>query len=59
MEANNELEIQLRSFNLPKHEYLTENIGGFDINIQRISPPDFDENGTKRYPVLVYVYGEL
>ena len=48
----------LRSFNLPKREYMTESIGGFDINIQRIAPPDFDENGTKRYPVLVYVYGE-
>ena len=59
LEANNDVEIMLRTFNLPKREYMTESIGGFDINVQRIAPPDFDENGTKRYPVLVYVYGEF
>ena len=58
LEANNDVEIMLRSFNLPQREYLTENIGGFDVNVQRIAPPDFNENSTKRYPVLVYVYGK-
>ncbi|XP_063690639.1 dipeptidyl peptidase 4-like [Bolinopsis microptera] len=57
LESNYDVEMMLRTFSLPKREYMTERIGGFDINVQRISPPDFDENSTKRYPVLVYVYG--
>ena len=57
LEANNDVEVMLQTFNVPQREYLTENIGGFDVNVQRIAPPDFNENSTKRYPVLVYVYG--
>jgi len=57
LEANENLELLLKQFTLPKISYQTERVAGFDINIKRIVPPDFQENGSKRYPVLLYVYG--
>ena len=59
LEYNQDLRDRLQTdFYLPKRAYQTEEIAGYDINILRIAPPDFDEDSTRKYPVLVYVYGE-
>ena len=60
LEANQDLEARLKSdFHLPQRMYQVEEISGFDINVLRIAPPDFDESSTRKYPVLLYVYGSF
>ncbi len=46
----------LKQYNMGKHEFFTFNTtDGVELNGWMIKPPDFDQ--TKRYPVLMYVYG--
>ncbi|MBI4534877.1 MAG: DPP IV N-terminal domain-containing protein [Ignavibacteriae bacterium] len=48
---------ELRKFSLPKPEFFTVNSSNGDVDLHAfiIKPSTFDE--TKKYPVIVYVYG--
>jgi len=51
---NKELLHKLEAYNLPKKEYGTIEISGYDLNMYTIKPVDFDPN--KEYPLLLYQY---
>lgn len=57
LEDNSEIRARLKQLNPPQAEFLTLDIGdGIDLDAWLIKPNQFDES--KKYPVLVYVYGE-
>lgn len=51
---NKELLDKLEAYQLPKKEYGTIHISGYDLNMYTIKPVDFDPN--KKYPLLLYQY---
>lgn len=51
---NKELLNKLEAYNLPKKEYGTIEISGYDLNMYSIKPVDFDPN--KEYPLLLFQY---
>ena len=54
--SNDELLQKLKNYNLPTKEFFVlKTAKGHDLNAWIIKPKDFD--ATKKYPVLVYVYG--
>ncbi|MCH7411448.1 S9 family peptidase [Belliella sp. DSM 111904] len=56
LEDNQELVDRLKNFAISKKEYFTfETVDGTSLNAYMIKPADFDES--KKYPVLMYVYG--
>ncbi|MCH7415480.1 S9 family peptidase [Belliella sp. R4-6] len=56
LEDNQELKDKLRNFAMSKKEFFTfETIEGTSLNAYMIKPSDFDDS--KKYPVLMYVYG--
>ncbi len=46
---------QLESLRMRKPEFLKVQVNGVELNAWMIKPPDFDP--TRRYPLLMYVYG--
>ena len=57
LEDNSYLNETLRKFDLPKYEYGTINVDGFTLNYREIRPPNFDDSGNIKYPVLFHCYG--
>lgn len=56
-EANSRLRDQLKTAQLPTSEFLRVDIGeGVELDAWCILPPDLDPS--KKYPLIVYVYGE-
>lgn len=56
-EANAKLHAQIEAARLPPSEFFRVKIGeGIELDAWCILPPDFDPS--KKYPLLVYVYGE-
>lgn len=57
VEANTKLRSQLEEMQLPSREFFRVDIGdGIELDAWCILPPDLDP--TRKYPLLVYVYGE-
>nr|CAG8529769.1 15075_t:CDS:10 [Entrophospora candida] len=57
LESNDGLRELLSKYELPKQRYLTVDIDGNKLNALEISPPNMDESGHNKYPVLFRVYG--
>ena len=55
LEDNFELKDKLTKVELTKKEFFKINVNGNEVNAWKILPSNFDE--TKKYPVLMYVYG--
>ncbi|XP_071329669.1 dipeptidyl peptidase 4 [Trachinotus anak] len=55
LEDNKELENILSEFQMPKMQYGTLKIAGFDLWYQMMLPPNFKKS--KKYPLLIDVYG--
>jgi len=55
LEDNFELKDKLTKVELTKKEFFKINVNGNELNAWKILPSNFDE--TKKYPVLMYVYG--
>lgn len=56
LEDNEELKVKLSNFALSQKEFFNFNtVDGTSLNGYMIKPADFDES--KKYPVLMYVYG--
>ena len=57
VEANSAVQAKLAAAQLPKHEFFQVDIGeGVKLDAWSIHPPAFDP--TKKYPLIVFVYGE-
>ena len=57
VEPNSGVQAKLTAAQLPKHEFFQVDIGeGVKLDAWSIHPPGFDPN--KKYPLLVFVYGE-
>ncbi len=55
---NDKLNSKLREYKLGKVSFGTlPNGNGDQLNYWMITPPDFDPNASKKYPVLMHVYG--
>lgn len=54
LEKNEHLEQGVKAHQLPRLEYGTLHVDGFDLNYVERRPPNFDQN--KKYPVLFYQY---
>ena len=57
LEDNSHLNETLRKFDLPKYEYGTIKVDGYTLNYREIRPPNFDDSGKIKYPVLFHCYG--
>jgi dipeptidyl aminopeptidase B len=57
LEDNARLNETLRKFDLPQHEYGTIKVDGYTLNYREIRPPNFDDSGNIKYPVLFWCYG--
>jgi dipeptidyl aminopeptidase B len=57
LENNTHLSDILRKFDLPQFEYGTIKVDGYTLNYREIRPPNFDDSGTTKYPVLFHCYG--
>ena len=57
LEDNHELRKKLQKIDLPRSVYGTIEINGATLNYREIRPPNFDESGKTKYPVLFYCYG--
>ena len=57
LESNSNLNETLHKFDLPKYAYGTIQANGFTLNYREIRPPNFDESGQTKYPVLFHCYG--
>jgi dipeptidyl aminopeptidase B len=57
LENNTQLAEALKKYDLPKYEYGQINANGFTLNYREIRPPNFDESGNTKYPVLFHCYG--
>jgi dipeptidyl aminopeptidase B len=57
LEDNSYLVEKLRKFDLPKYKYGTIEVDGFTLNYKEIRPPNFDDSGNTKYPVLFHCYG--
>jgi dipeptidyl aminopeptidase B len=57
LEQNTTLNTTLKNLELPSNIYGTISLNGFTMNYREIRPPNFDESGTTKYPVLFYCYG--
>jgi dipeptidyl-peptidase 4 len=57
MDGNAQLKTKIASLVKPAAEFFKVSAGeGIDVDGYMLKPPDFDD--TKRYPVLVFIYGE-
>jgi dipeptidyl-peptidase 4 len=56
LQTNDELNAKIEALGLPPTEFFQIEASGFRFDAFMIKPPKLD--ATKRYPVLVYVYGE-
>ncbi|OLL25097.1 putative dipeptidyl-aminopeptidase B [Neolecta irregularis DAH-3] len=57
IETNELLEKNLQKFDLPQEIYSTIEVDGYTLNVKEIRPPNFDESGETKYPVLFNPYG--
>jgi dipeptidyl aminopeptidase len=57
LESNTSLNETLRKLDLPKYVYGTIKTNGFTLNYREIRPPNFDDTGNTKYPVLFHCYG--
>ncbi|EIW65869.1 hypothetical protein TREMEDRAFT_46096 [Tremella mesenterica DSM 1558] len=57
MEGNAELNVTLAEFMRPIVTRTTIESDGYELNMQIMTPPNFDTSGRKKYPVLIRVYG--
>ena len=57
LEDNAYLNETLRKFDLPQQEYGTIEVDGYTLNYREIRPPNFDDSGKTKYPVLFFCYG--
>ena len=57
LEDNESLNTTLKRFDLPIHVYGTIQVDGFTLNYREIRPPNFDDTGKTKYPVLFHCYG--
>jgi dipeptidyl aminopeptidase B len=57
LEDNAHLTEVLKKYDLPKYEYGTIKANGFTLNYREIRPPNFDDSGLTKYPVLFHCYG--
>ena len=57
LEDNDDLTQVLKKYDLPKYEYGTIKVNGFALNYREIRPPNFDDSGLTKYPVLFHCYG--
>ncbi|MDX1671753.1 MAG: S9 family peptidase, partial [Balneolaceae bacterium] len=55
LQSNSRLKKRLSRYNFPEKEYLTIELPQATLNAYMLKPHDFDPS--KKYPVLVYVYG--
>ena len=55
LEDNSKLKEKLSEVELTKKEFFKINVNGTDLNAWKILPSNFE--ATKKYPVLMYVYG--
>ena len=55
LEDNNELNKTLEGVNFSKKEFFKIKVNSVELNAWKILPSDFDK--TKKYPVLMFVYG--
>ncbi|GAB3793986.1 S9 family peptidase [Spirosoma humi] len=58
LESNEALKTRLITYTLaPKRFFQTKSADGTPLNGWMIRPTDFDSTGTRKYPVLMFVYG--
>ncbi|GAA98406.1 hypothetical protein E5Q_05092 [Mixia osmundae IAM 14324] len=57
LEDNADLNRTLATFALPTRIFKTITINGFEMNVAECRPPNFDESGHRKYPVLFRPYG--
>jgi dipeptidyl aminopeptidase B len=57
LEDNQQLHDTVKKFDLPNHVYGTLKVNGYTLNYREIRPPNFDDSGRTKYPVLFYCYG--
>ncbi|CCJ28491.1 unnamed protein product [Pneumocystis jirovecii] len=57
IEKNEDLTEKLGKYDLPEKRYSTIRVGDYDMNVLEIVPPNFDDSGATKYPVLFHVYG--
>ncbi|MVM33210.1 prolyl oligopeptidase family serine peptidase [Spirosoma sp. HMF4905] len=58
LETNDDLKARLASFSVsPKQFFQTKAADGSPLNGWMIRPTNFDSTGTKKYPILMFVYG--
>ena len=58
LEDNTRLNATLRKYDLPQLVYGTiKSVDGYDLNYREIRPPNFDDSGKTKYPVLFFCYG--
>ncbi|KAG4306536.1 hypothetical protein PORY_000524 [Pneumocystis oryctolagi] len=57
IEKNQELSDELKGYTLPKKIFYQLKVGNYVMNAMEQRPPDFDDTGATKYPVLFHVYG--
>ena len=57
LENNTYLYDTLHKFDLPQYKYGTIKVDGYTLNYREIRPPNFDDSGKTKYPVLFHCYG--
>jgi dipeptidyl aminopeptidase B len=57
LENNSHLTDTLHKLDLPEYEYGVIKVNGFSLNYREIRPPNFDDTGKTKYPVLFHCYG--
>lgn len=56
-EDNSQLGDYLKKYDLPYRVYGTVKMNGYSFNYNEIRPPNFDDSGKTKYPVLFHIYG--
>jgi dipeptidyl aminopeptidase B len=57
LENNAHLNDTLLKFDLPQYKYGTIKVDGYTLNYRETRPPNFDDSGKTKYPVLFRCYG--
>jgi dipeptidyl aminopeptidase B len=57
LENNEALNETLKKFDMPSRAYGTLKVDGYTLNYRETRPPNFDDSGRTKYPVLFNCYG--
>ncbi|KAH8827558.1 dipeptidyl aminopeptidase [Flagelloscypha sp. PMI_526] len=57
LQTNDDLRATLNKFALGQNVFSEVEVDGYKLNVKEIRPPNFDDSGKTKYPVLFQVYG--